>query len=439
MYSRLITIVILLSFTFLTKASSAESLSPAEKRIRWAHTAIEKNPEAFAGYNKLALALARRARETGNPAYYDKAGAAIETSFRLSPDNFQAQRVKVWTLLGKHEFAQALEAAKKLNKRVPDDILTYGFLADAHTELGNYDKAEQAAQWMLNMRPGNVPGLTRGAYLRELFGDTEGAVEFMSSAFHRTSPIETEDRAWILTQIADLYLSTGKLELAESVVQQALELFPGYHYALASLGKLRLAQGRFDEAAEVFEKRFEAAPHPENLLDIAVALEHAGKTGDASAAFAKFEILGRQEMNGPDNCNRELVFYYTDYAARAPAPVAGGVTGLGPEEALRIARMEIERRQDVFTRDAYAWALHTNGYNEEAQEQIERALSVGIRNAKMLYHAGAIAAKLGDRSNAEDFWRQSVQANPTSEVAGRAKLALRSLDASPNLARLSEQ
>ena len=85
MYSRLITIVILLSFTFLTKASSAESLSPAEKQIRWAHTAIEKNPEAFAGYNKLALAFARRARETGNPAYYDQAGAAIETSFRLSP------------------------------------------------------------------------------------------------------------------------------------------------------------------------------------------------------------------------------------------------------------------------------------------------------------------------------------------------------------------
>ena len=317
--------------------------------------------------------------------------------------------------------------------------MTYGFLADAHTELGNYDQAEQAAQWMLNMRPGNVPGLTRGAYLRELFGDTEGAVEFMSSAFHRTSPIEVEDRAWILTQIANLYLSTGKLELAESVVQQALELFPGYHYALASLGKLRLAQGRFDEAAEVFEKRFEAAPHPENLYDVAVALERTGKTDEASAAFAKFETLGRQEMKGPDNCNRELVFYYADHTARAPAPVAGGLTGQGPEEALRIARMEIERRQDVFTLDAHAWALYRNGYYEEARKQIDRALAVGIRNAKMLYHAGAIAAKLGDRSNAEDFWRQSVQANPTSEVAGRAKLALRSLDASPNLARLSEQ
>ena len=30
---------------------------------------------------------------------------------------------------------------------------------------------------MLDMRPGNVPGLTRAAYLRELFGDHERAVE----------------------------------------------------------------------------------------------------------------------------------------------------------------------------------------------------------------------------------------------------------------------
>ncbi len=420
MQLRLIAIFVLLSFTFVTKTLPAESLSPAEKQIRWARAAIEKDPAQFAPYNKLAMALARRARETGNPTYYEQAEAAVRTSLELSPQNFQGQRVRVWTLLGKHEFAEALEAAEKLNKRVPDDILTYGFLADAHTELGNYDKAEQAAQWMLNMRPGNVPGLTRGAYLRELFGDVEGAIEFMISAFHRTSPIEIEDRAWVLTQLANLYLSTGKLELAETVIQQALELFPGYHYSLAGLGKLRLAQGRFDEAVEALQKRFEAAPHPENLYQVAVALKKAGKVDQERAAFAKFETLGRKEMNGPDNCNRELVFYYADHAGN-------------PEEALRIARMEIERRQDVFTLDAYAWALYVNGHYEEARKQIDRALAVGIRNAKMLYHAGSIAAKLDDPANAEDFWRKSIVLNPTSEVADRAESALRGVNTSPKL------
>ncbi len=66
-------------------------------------------------------------------------------------------------------FAEALEqAAGELNKIFPDDVQVYGFLADAHVELGHYEEATDSVQWMLDLRPGNVPALTRAAYLREL-------------------------------------------------------------------------------------------------------------------------------------------------------------------------------------------------------------------------------------------------------------------------------
>ena len=58
----------------------------------------------------------------------------------------------MWLLLGKHEFAAALEEAKKLNQRTPDDVMVYGFLTDANVELGNYADAENAANWMMNLR-----------------------------------------------------------------------------------------------------------------------------------------------------------------------------------------------------------------------------------------------------------------------------------------------
>ena len=51
--------------------------------------------------------------------------------------------------------------AQALNKRAPDDLLVYGLLGDAHLELGEYPEAEEALQWMMNLRPGNVAGLTR--------------------------------------------------------------------------------------------------------------------------------------------------------------------------------------------------------------------------------------------------------------------------------------
>src|SRR5207249_11018761 len=73
---------------------------------------------------------------------------ALPISLELSPQNLAVQKVGVWILLGKHEFAQARQQAEILNRRMPDDVQVYGFLTDANIELGNYADAEKAAQWM---------------------------------------------------------------------------------------------------------------------------------------------------------------------------------------------------------------------------------------------------------------------------------------------------
>src|SRR5215470_1348095 len=126
-------------------APYAATQSPAERSMNQANQLIEKNPNDFEAYNALALALSRRARETSDVNYYTRAEEAIQKSFAISPDNFDGARTHVWLLLGKHEFASALEEAKKLNKRMPDDVMTYGFLTDANVELGNYKDAEVSA------------------------------------------------------------------------------------------------------------------------------------------------------------------------------------------------------------------------------------------------------------------------------------------------------
>jgi len=407
---------------------SEASLSPAEQKIAEAHERIAAGPKRPQGYNALALALARRARETADPAFYAQAMEALRHSREVAPDNFEAQKLEVWVLLGQHEFATALERATALNARFPDDIQLHGFLVDANVELGNYAAAERAAQWMLDMRPGNIPGLTRGAYLRELFGDTEGAIEFFDEAFRAVRESEVEDRAWMLTQIAHLRLSQGKADRAEKNLAQALELFPDYHYALAQLAKVRLAQGDAAAAAEVFQKRYQLAPHPENLYDLACALEVAGQVEEARELFRQFEERALAESKGWDNANKELVFYYADHA-----PAADG-TAAPVTKALEIAALEVARRRDVLTLDAYAWALHGNGRHAEAQQAIEAALQVGIQDARMLYHAGAIAADANDVQTASRRLHASLDADPTGEMAGKARELLTRIDGVPTAA-----
>ena len=404
---------------FAQTATVSESrLSPAQISIARAQQLIDKNSKDFEAYNALALALARRARETSDPNFYTQGEQALQKSFAISAGNYDGARIQVWLLLGKHEFAAAREEAIKLNKRVPDDVMVYGFLTDANVELGNYCEAETSAQWMLNLRGANLPALTRAAYLRELFGDDEGAVQLMNMALDSTPPGEVEDRAWITTQIAHLKLATGKTSEAEELLQQSLTAFPGYHYALGNLAKVRMQQRRYDEAVALYRQRYDAAQHAENLFDLAAALQSAGRTEEANKAFAQFEVKSLAETNRADNSNHELIVYYADYAKE-------------PSKALDVARREYNRRHDVFTLDCYAWALHVNGQDVEARKQVETAMAVGIQDAKIFRHAGEISLSMGDKTAAQKYLREAAELNAPESDRARTALASLSQGATP--------
>ena len=141
----------------LLAAPAPAEMSPAETVIATAQRALETNPNHPQRLNELALGYARRARETSDVSYYDKAHEALDRSLAAEPDNYGALRLRVWTLLGQHRFAEALERGKHLNKIYPDDVLVYGFLADAETELGRYEEAIDNVQWMLDLRPETCP------------------------------------------------------------------------------------------------------------------------------------------------------------------------------------------------------------------------------------------------------------------------------------------
>jgi len=378
-----------------TTGVASTDLSATALSIAAARKAISDKPMEYSGYNLLATALIRRAQETSDASFYTQAEDAIKKSLQIAPKNFDAEKIKVSVLLGEHEYPAALESATILNKRVPDDLMVYGLLTDANVELGNYEDAEVAAQWMLNLRPGNLPALTRAARLRELFGDTEGAYELMEMAYESTPSTEIEERARVLTQMGYLRLTSGSTEAAERLFRQALTAFPNYPAALGNLAQVRITQTRYDEAVAMLEQRYRGVPRTENLYDLAEALLLAGRDAEAKKTFADFETKALAESLRKVNSNRELIFYYADHAHR-------------PGNALDIANQEYAWRHDVYTLDAYAWALHVNGQDAEARKQIETALAVGIRDSKIFAHAGEIALKLGDRAAAENYLQEAV-------------------------------
>lgn len=410
------TIRLMVVVALLAPAAFGQKASPAEQAIAWAQAGMKQNAGRVQPYNDLALGYIRRARETADASDYDQAEAAIQKAHKIDADNFETSKAEVMLLLGRKEFARALDLARALNKKTPDDVLVYGLVADVDIELGNYKEAEWAAQWMLDMRPGNVPGLLRGARLRVLFGDAEGATDFYNEAYEKTPPVETENRAWILTQMATLQESLGNGDAAEKLLRSALEKFPNYYLAIETEAQLRIDQNKPAEAVRLLRERNGYFPTLASEYAEARALESAGASGEADATYGAFESAARARIGAADNANVQLVHYYLG-------------RGNNPGEAMRIAKLEAAQRQDAGTLDAYAWALYANAWYAEAQTEMGKALAVGVRDAAYFYHAGAIAARRHDAGNAARYLNESLRLNPSAEIAGAARAELQKLSA----------
>jgi Tfp pilus assembly protein PilF len=232
----------------------------------------------------------------------------------------------------------------------------------------------------------------------------------LDMAYQSTPATEAGERAEILTRMGHLRLATGNPGAAEKFLQQALTSFPNYPSALGDLAQVRIMQKRYAEAVQLLKQRYQAVPRAENLYDLAEALQSAGRDAEAGKAFSDFVAKALAESARKDNSNRELVFYCADRAHR-------------PDKALELAKLEYAWRHDVYTLDAYAWALHVNGQDVEARKQIETALAVGIRDAKLFRHAGVIALESGDRAAAESYLKQSVELNTLDSEQARPTLA----------------
>lgn len=98
------------------------------------------------------------------------------------------------------------------------------------------------------------------AHLRQ--GDTRTA----RWAFERVAELKSGDAdAWV--NMARCYLTDGALEDLETVLRRADELRPGYHKTAYFLGRLRAAQGRYDEAIRAYDVTLAAFPEDREVLN----------------------------------------------------------------------------------------------------------------------------------------------------------------------------
>jgi tetratricopeptide (TPR) repeat protein len=358
--------------------------------------AAEKNPRKVDLWVNLGRTWITKARVASDPGFYLHADAACDVALSIEPDQKQALALKTLVLLNEHKFVEARTLAETVVAKHPEEALAHGSLSDAHLELGDIDRAAEEAQRMLDIKP-SLPSYGRAAYLAWLKGERAHAKELARLAIDSGGGKDTEPVAWQLSETAKIFWQEGDYEGADVGYDAALEVFPEYPHALAGKGRAALSRGDAHAAVGLLKRAYAKSPLVEIGWLLADAEELDGAAQDAQATRVKLEADGRMHDA------RTLASFWA-------------TKNVHTDEAIELARAELERRPGIYTHDALAWALYRQGRFAEAKVHIEQATKHGTPDAKLLYHAGAIAIASGQAKEGRALVKRALALNPKFDV-----------------------
>jgi tetratricopeptide (TPR) repeat protein len=375
---------------------------------------IKQNPSDLKSLNALSAIYLQEARSSGNFSYYDKAAMnSVNWVLKKDAKNFEALTYRATIYLSQHHFAEGLNAATQVQQMYPYSAFVYGTLVDANVELGNYKRAVEDAEKMVSIRP-DIRSYSRISYLREIYGDIEGAIDAMKLAVDAGSP-GTESTEWARVQLGKLYEQLGQMKYAEMHYTIALQNRPDYPYGLAGLARIAAASKDYEEAISLY-RRADSLSNDYSFREALVEVYKAAGNQQASHAVAE-EIIRQMETTARAMAKGDSSGHYAD-KEMAYAYLAVG----NYDKALKHALLEYNRRpNNIDANETLAWVYYKKGNYAKAQSYVGKALETNSKNPSLFCHAGLIYAKAGNKNAGQNYLQSALKNNANISPLLRAE------------------
>ena len=365
---------------------------------------LKRDPEDFLAQNMLAFSMLQRLRETGSAEYLERAkSAAMASLHSVAADrNAGGLSALAQTEIAEHDFTRAADDGSRLTTLHPESLSSWGVYIDALLELGEYGKAAGVLHQMRVLGSDTAETEIRSARLLFLEGDITGARQhlFNALAFARNIPAPPRETvAWCQWQLGELALVSGDPSLANRYYHDALQSYPNYVQALASLGRLEAVQGDLSGAVALYETAVQRFPDPTFVGTLGDLYRMSGRLREAEAQYALVDQIDRLSALNGTRYNRQVALFNADH-------------NLQPMEAYTGALREYQSRRDIYGADTLAWCALKAQKLEEAQRYMTVALRLSTPDAKLYYHAGMIAAARGDMRSSRKDLQRALALNP---------------------------
>lgn len=338
---------------------------------------IAKKPEDTKLRLQAATIFITEQRITGEHHFYY---AAIEKILNgvltLDPNNFEAKVYKASLRMSQHQFADAKKIAEEARVINPNNAYVYGILVDANVELGNYAEAVEVSDKMQALKP-SLESYSRASYLREIYGDNNGAIEAMKLAVKAGLP-GSEPQSWSRNILGDLYYNTGKIAEAEATYAENLALRPSYAPSMAGLAKIETQKKNYPKALALLDSAnsiMQQNSFVEQKADVYAAM---GDTAKAAAQYKDVQKLLIFDAATPGHSvSLELTrsFIKTNQW----------------DSAHKYGMMEYNvRPKNIDVNNELAWIAYNTKDMAKAKEYLKAAQSTGSKNPELLKRATAI-------------------------------------------------
>ena len=258
---------------------------------------------------------------------------------------------------------------------------------------------------MLNLSP-SLYSYSRISHVKDLIGDMEGAIQAMGKAIEEgiNANLPTENIAWAKVILGSLSFNKGDLKEAEKHYKEALGVLHNYYLALEHLAEVNAVLGNYKEAVNLYKKVLGINPNPQFYVALGDVYTNMGKQEEAEKLYGKaLEKYNDYLQSGNNGYLRELVLFYADH-------------DMNLEEALRLAKKDMEIRKDIYAYDTLGWVYYKLKNYQQALNNSKEALKLGTKDASLFFHAGMIYYRLNKFDEAKKYLNLALYTNPYFDI-----------------------
>ncbi len=375
---------------------------------------LAREPRDFISATTLASLYYSRGRLSGDLADEQKALQFAQTAVATAPTEPGGRALESAILYYLHDFAGAEAKAAALYRDDPTQLGALATMADATLELGDIAAARAEYDKLSSLAKGTAVDI-RLARLAFVSGHPDDglalAVRARDEAARDVAAGGSDDLGFYQYAVGEYARTAGDATMAETGFEAALAVRSTDLGALVGLARIEAYRGNTAQAIAQLARAVAIAPQPESVALLGDLLASSGDAAGAAKQFATVRFIEKLGEVQSTVYDRVILRFELDHGGASDALLAK-------------AQASVAARPDYTGYDTVAWALYRLGRYDEAADQITAAAVNGARDARLIFHKGAIELAQGKTDAGRGDLHRALALGPAIDPNERAEAAL---------------